>query len=185
MIVVVNVMVVVVMAGTGVVAGRPALTGRRKRHSTPRLAVVSTAILPLAQLDQVVRKRHAQLRGEGRVVGAPVRENGSEAGLRVGPGVRIGHLRESTTCSTRMARFARRADRRSGSGAHTWPRSDSARVGPAPIGLRPVQDDKGKDQAKPGSGALTALEAGGSPAQPGHRGHARGALAPHRGRLAF
>jgi hypothetical protein len=55
-IVVVTVVVVMVMR---VITGRgSALTGRRGRHSAAGLAVVATAILSVAHLDEIVRDHH-------------------------------------------------------------------------------------------------------------------------------
>ena len=55
-IVVVTVVVVMVMR---VITGRgSALTGRLGRHSTAGLAVVATAILSVADLDEIVRDHH-------------------------------------------------------------------------------------------------------------------------------
>jgi hypothetical protein len=59
--VVIMVPVVVIMSvAAGVVRGLVrALTGRRRRHSTAGLTVVSTTVLPLANLGQVVREGEA------------------------------------------------------------------------------------------------------------------------------
>jgi hypothetical protein len=52
--VVVAMMVIVVMAGVGTT-----LTGRLGRHSTSRLTIVATTVLPVSDLDEIVRKRHS------------------------------------------------------------------------------------------------------------------------------
>ena len=160
MVVVVAVMVVMVMVGTGVLAGRPALTGRRCRHSTTGLTVVSAAILPLAQLDQVVRNRHAQLRGEGwrrRCSSSKGRLRGWAWGGAGGQDRTPGGVYDRTP---RTAEFALIRPALS-SGAHTWSTSGPlAWVGCAPSGGGPMRTAKGKGQAKLGPGPLTAREVG-------------------------
>ena len=76
MVMTVVVMIVMVMIGCGT-----ALTGRLRRHSAAGLTVVPAAVLPLADLDQVVGHHHPQLRGKWRVVRAPVGKSRSQAGL--------------------------------------------------------------------------------------------------------
>jgi hypothetical protein len=95
MIVMVVVAAMVVMMIVRVVTGRvAALTGRLGPHSTAGLAVVAATVLPGADLGEVVRDDHPQLRGERRVVGGPVRERGAEAGL--GSGIGFRHDQEPT-----------------------------------------------------------------------------------------
>jgi DNA-3-methyladenine glycosylase I len=72
-----------------IIVGEAARTGRRGRHSTTGLAVVSAAILVISELDQVVGEDHAKLRRERGVEGVPVGSDGCEAGL--GPGLWFGH----------------------------------------------------------------------------------------------
>ena len=89
------VVIVMVMAVWMVVAVRMvvllgvgfARTGRRCLHSTARLAVIPAAVLAISDLVQVVLDGHAQLRGEGCFVGAPVRPGRSET--RLWPWMRI------------------------------------------------------------------------------------------------
>jgi hypothetical protein len=75
------VMVIVVMVMRVIVRRWAALTGRLGRHSTTGLTVVAAAVLPLSQLDEIVRHHHSQLRCERRIVGGPVGESSSEAGF--------------------------------------------------------------------------------------------------------
>jgi hypothetical protein len=75
----VPVVMTVLVVMTGTVAAR---TGRITRHSTAGLAVVPAARLVATHLDEGVGDRHPQLRRERSVVGGPVREHGSQAGLR-------------------------------------------------------------------------------------------------------
>ena len=85
--------VIVIVMVMGVIARRgTALTGRLGRHSTAGLTVVAAAILPFPQLDEIVGHNHAQLRGERRVIGGPIRQGGCEAGLW--SRVRFGHADE-------------------------------------------------------------------------------------------
>jgi hypothetical protein len=63
-------MVVAVLMWVAIVG--TALTGRERRHSTAGLSVVAAAILPVAQLDEVVREHHAKLRAYRSVEGRPV-----------------------------------------------------------------------------------------------------------------
>jgi hypothetical protein len=93
-VVVVGAAMVVVMI-VPVAAGRvAALTGRLGPHSTAGLAMVAATVLAGADLREVVRDDHPQLRGERRLVGGPVRERGAEAGPGLGVGFR--HAPEPT-----------------------------------------------------------------------------------------
>jgi hypothetical protein len=103
-VIVIVIVIVIVAAGCGA-----ALTGRLRRDSTAGLAVVAAAILSRAQLDEVVRQDHSQLRSERRIVRGPVREGGSKAGLW--SGIRFGHAEEPTTMPGRLLRPPDRAGR--------------------------------------------------------------------------
>jgi len=59
------------------------LTGRIGRHSTTGLAVVATARLTTAQLDERVGRRHPQLGSERGVAARPVGQHIRRAGHRV------------------------------------------------------------------------------------------------------
>jgi hypothetical protein len=80
-VVVMIVMIMIVMIVMVIIGGGTALTGRVRRHSAAGLTVVAAAVLPLANLDQVVRHDHPQLRGKWRVVRAPVGKSCPQAGL--------------------------------------------------------------------------------------------------------
>jgi hypothetical protein len=69
MLVEIVVMVVLVMT---IIFGEVARTGRRGRHSTTGLAVVSATVLSSAEFDQVVRENHSEFRRERSVEGAPI-----------------------------------------------------------------------------------------------------------------
>src|SRR6185437_6801099 len=65
-----------------VMCGGSARTGRIGGHSTARLAVVATAALMTAQLDQGIGGSHPYLRRERGVTGGPVGKEGRRAWMR-------------------------------------------------------------------------------------------------------
>jgi hypothetical protein len=66
------IVIVIVIVIVVVMVTKVALTGRIRSRSAAGLTVVAAAILPFAYLDEVVRKHHAKLRAEWRVVRGPV-----------------------------------------------------------------------------------------------------------------
>ena len=72
-----------------------ALTGRRDCHSTAGLAVVSTAVLPVADLGEVVLGGHSQLGEKRRVVGSPIGHSSPGTWFRPWLWVWFSHAQES------------------------------------------------------------------------------------------
>jgi hypothetical protein len=134
------VIVVIVVMVMRVIARRwAALTGRLGCHSTAGLTVVAAAVLPLSQLDEIVRHDHSQLRRERRIVGRPVGESGSEAGFW--SRVTFGHAVEFMPFAVgppdldrnRPSRVSRAAPRRPGATRHE---EGQAWVGPSALARR-------------------------------------------------
>jgi hypothetical protein len=83
MAVVMTVLFMTVFLMTVLLMSGSALTGRRGRHSTTGLTVITAAVLPSADLDQIVLDRKPKLRGKWGVVCLPVGQRCAEA--RLGP----------------------------------------------------------------------------------------------------
>jgi hypothetical protein len=103
MIVFVAVIVAMVIVMRVIARRGTALTGRLRRHSTAGLTVVAAAVLSLANLDEVVREHHSQLRRERRIVRGPVRQGGAKA--RPWSRVRFRHAEEPITLAARLLRL--------------------------------------------------------------------------------
>ena len=81
-----------------IIFGEVARTGRRGRHSTTGLAVVSAAILASSELGEIVRESHSEFGREWGVERVPVGSEGCEAWL--GPGLWFGHAHDGRTVAT-------------------------------------------------------------------------------------